>query len=255
VKPFSRSGVPLIDGRKTGSLEMVNGHVTLAMEDQVNEAPEQAVTAAAPVVDLEERTWLARHCRGDQDAFPALLEAFQRPIYSYLVRHGVAEADRDDLFQNIFLKIHSAAPSYDPARPLAPWLFTIAANTVRNHLRESNLRGRYMEDERAGGPVIPFISAQDQTAPDVPDPEPGPERIATARETVAWLEKALLTLAPAQREALLLTTVGSLRQDDVAQVLGQPINTIKTNLRRARLALTAALAERDKATDLSGDEQ
>ncbi|NKB50000.1 MAG: sigma-70 family RNA polymerase sigma factor [Alphaproteobacteria bacterium] len=224
------------------------------MSDRVTETPEQAVPTVTSVVDLEERTWLARHCRGDQGAFPALLEAFRRPVYSYLVRHGVAEADRDDVFQNIFLKIHAAAPSYDPARPLAPWLFTIAANTVRNHLREGQLRGRYMEDERAGGRPIPFMSPQDQT-PDVPDPEPGPERIATARETIVWLEKALLTLVPAQREALLLTTVAGLRQDDVAQVLGQPLNTIKTNLRRARLALTVALAERDAPSDVSGENQ
>ena len=46
------------------------------------------------VVDLEERTWLTRHCRGDASAFPALLEAYRRPVFSYLVRSGVAEADR-----------------------------------------------------------------------------------------------------------------------------------------------------------------
>ncbi len=83
------------------------------------------------VVDLEERTWLSRHCRGDASAFPALLEAYRRPVYGYLVRSGVAEANRDDIFQNIFLKIHAAARSYDPTRPLRPWLFTIVANTVR----------------------------------------------------------------------------------------------------------------------------
>lgn len=233
---------------------MENGRVTLTMSDWVNEAPEQAAPAASAVVDLEERTWLARHCRGDQSAFPALLEAFRRPIYSYLVRNGVAEADRDDLFQSIFLKIHAAAPSYDPARPLAPWLFTIAANTVRNHEREGRLRERYLDDERAGSPAIPFASAQAGALPEMPDPEPGPERIATARETIAWLEKALLKLAPAQREALLLITVAGLRQQDVAQVLGQPVNTIKTNLRRARMALTVALAERDKPSDSSGED-
>lgn len=234
---------------------MVNRHVTLMTSDRVTEVLEQAAPPAAAVVDLEERTWLARHCRGDERAFPALLEAFRRPVYSYLVRHGVAEADRDDLFQSIFLKIHSAAPSYDPARPLAPWLFTIAANTVRNHLREGHLRARYIDDERAGGPAIGLTPAQTDAMPDMADPEPGPERIATARETVIWLEQALLKLAPAQRETLLLTTVAGLRQEDVAQVLGQPVNTIKTNLRRARLALTAALAERDKPSDTSGEIQ
>ncbi len=232
---------------------MVNGQATLARGDGVNEAPEQAKSRDAALVDLDERRWLARHCRGDQDAFPALLNAYRRPVYSYLVRNGVAAADRDDLFQTIFLKIHAAAPSYDAARPLAPWLFTIVANTVRNHLREGRLRERYLDDERAGGPAMPLVANRQNQAAEVVDPQPGPEQIAETRETVAWLEQALLKLAPAQREALLLTTIGGLRQQDVAQVLGQPVNTVKTHLRRARLALAAALAERDAPPESSGE--
>ena len=65
------------------------------------------------------------------------------------------------------------------------------------------------------------------------------------RETLAWLERALLALPPMQREVLLLTAVVGLRQLDVAQSLNLPLNTVKTHLRRARLALAAGLAERD----------
>ncbi len=185
------------------------------------------------VVDLEERTWLTRHCRGDASAFPALLEAYRRPVYGYLVRSGVAEADRDDIFQSIFLKIHAAARSYDPTRPLRPWLFTIVANTVRNHFR-------------AQAVPIATVPRDDPRDPlDPPDPNPGPENIAATRETVAWLEQALLALPLAQREVLLLVTVTGLRQQDVANSLNLPLNTVKTHLRRARLALAAGLADRD----------
>ncbi len=185
------------------------------------------------VVDLEERTWLTRHCRGDASAFPALLEAYRRPVYGYLVRSGVAEADRDDIFQSIFLKIHAAAESYDPARPLGPWLFTIVANTVRNHFR-------------AQAVPMTTVSRDDPLDPiDPPDPNPGPEHIANARETVAWLEQALLDLPMVQREVLLLVTIAGLGQQDVANSLNLPLNTVKTHLRRARLALAAGLADRD----------
>ena len=67
-------------------------------------------------------------------------------IGAYLVRAGVAEADRDDLFQAVFLRVHKAAGSYQPSRPLAPWLFTIVANVVRNHFRD---KGPLAEDESA----------------------------------------------------------------------------------------------------------
>ena len=208
--------------------------MTLASSELAIEAPEQQ----RQVVDLEERTWLTRHYRGDSSAFPALLEAYRRPVYSYLVRSGVAEADRDDVFQSIFLKIHSAANSYDPTRPLAPWLFTIVANTVRNHLRDR---------------PIPFSSVQNEDPPEVPDPNPGPEHITTVRETLTWLEGALLALPPMQREVLLLTAVVGLRQPDIAQSLNLPLNTVKTHLRRARLALAAGLAERNTPRGDTGD--
>ncbi len=185
------------------------------------------------VVDLEQRRWLTRHCRGDASAFPALLEAYRRPVYGYLVRSGVAEADRDDLFQSIFLKIHATAQSYDPTRPLGPWLFTIVANTVRNHFRAQAVPIATVPRD---DPLDPF---------DPPDPNPGPERTAEARETIAWLEDALLALPPAQREVLLLVTIVGLRQRDAANALNLPLNTVKTHLRRARLALAAGLADRD----------
>lgn len=209
--------------------------MTLASSELASEAPDER----RDVVDLEERTWLARHRRGDASAFPALMAAYRRPVYSYLVRGGVASADRDDVFQAVFLRIHAAAGSYDPARPLAPWLFTIVANTVRNHLRDR---------ARADGPT----PAPDDP-PDPPDPNPDPERIASARQTLAWLDGALADLPPAQREVLLLIAIVGLRQQDVAQALGMPLNTVKTHLRRARLALAARLADREAPRGATGD--
>ncbi|MDX1574546.1 MAG: RNA polymerase sigma factor [Kiloniellales bacterium] len=203
--------------------------MNLASSELASEAPDKQ----PDVVDLEERSWLARHRRGDTSAFPALMAAYRRPVYSYLVRSGVAEADRDDVFQAIFLKIHAAAESYDPARPLAPWLFTIVANSVRNHHRDrppDSAQGASDED-----PLDP---------PAWPDPGPGPEQIASARQTLDWLEGALADLPPARREVLLLTALVGLRQQDVARALDLPLNTVKTHLRRARLALAARLAAR-----------
>ena len=190
------------------------------------------------VVDLEERTWLPRHRRGDAAAFPALLEAYRRPVYSYLVRFGVAAADRDDVFQNIFLKVHAGAGSYQPARPLGPWIFTIVANTVRNHFR-----GR-PPDQGA-------VSEQDTD--NLADPAPDPERVARGRQTLARLEVAMAALPLAQREVLVLIALGDLRQQEVAEALDLPLNTVKTHLRRARLALAKALVEPDTQATHSGE--
>ena len=179
------------------------------------------------VVNLDERHWLARHCRGDRDAFGELMKAYQSPLYGYLVRCGVPAASRDDVFQEIFVKVHLAAASYQPSRPLRPWLFTIAANSVRNHLRD--------EGRRRG--------AGDAPADRRPSADHGPQALAEIDETVAWLEQALTHLPLEQREVLLLGSVGGLRLRDIATVLEIPLNTVKTLTRRARLGLAKALAE------------
>ena len=179
------------------------------------------------VVSLDERNWLPRHCRGDREAFTELMNAYQAPVYGYLVRCGVPPASRDDVFQEIFVKIHLAAASYQPSRPLRPWLFTIAANGVRNHFRDESRR------RMAGG----------TQACNEPSGDHGPQALAEIQEAVAWLERALPALPLAQREVLLLGSVGGLRLQDIAAVLDIPLNTVKTLTRRARMGLARALAE------------
>lgn len=172
---------------------------------------------------------LVRHRSGDGDAFTEFVERYRRPIYSYLVRCGVEEAARDDLFQEVFTNIHNAAVSYDPERPVKPWVFAIAANIVRSYYRTSRVRevGILMRTPPLG----------DETAPDSC-------QLAEARETAAWVEQAIAALPLSQREVVLLCCVEQLSRDDVAVALGMPVNTVKTHLRRARMTLAQALARR-----------
>jgi len=79
----------------------------------------------------DERRLLLLHRDGDPGAFVRLVAKYRRPVFSYLVRCGVPVADRDDLFQEVFLRVHAAAAQYQDHRPLHPWLFTVVANAVR----------------------------------------------------------------------------------------------------------------------------
>lgn len=225
MKPFARRRVlQYLESKTNGTYRVVsNGHA------------ENANDRLAGVVELEERTWLPRHRRGDTEAFDELLAAYQRPIYSYLLRCGVAESAREDLFQDIFLKIHAAAGKYQPNKPLRPWIFTIAANTVRNYFRDNRRHLSWGEAE------------------DIPDPQPGVDHQLDLRATVAWLEKAMTGLSLVQREVLNLAVIEGFRLQEAADILQMPLNTVKTHLRRARLALLEALASRDAAARGSDD--
>ena len=179
----------------------------------------------------DRRELIARHLRGDSNAFAELIHEFKAPVYSYILRSGVRGGAEDDIFQEVFIKVHGAASSYQSERPLEPWLFTIVANTVRTHFRKQRVRELANEESRSSPP--------DDTA-SVHD-------LAEAQETISWLEQALQKLPFAQREAILLCGVKQLSQTEVAEILGIPVNTLKTNLKRGRDTLAQALARRTSA--------
>jgi len=181
------------------------------------------------VVGLDRRELLIRHAAGDKAAFSELMESYRAPVYTYLIRCGVPPASRDDLFQEIFIKIHLGASSYTPEKPLANWLFTIVANTTRSFFRKEKVRALL------GGKA----TSGERTAA-------SPDELLEAKETAGFVGEALQKLPFKQRQILLLCTTAGLSQEEVADMLGLPLNTIKTCLRRARLFLASSLANKNQ---------
>lgn len=178
---------------------------------------------------------LLAHRDGDALAFAKLLEMYRRPVYGYLVHSGVADADRDDLFQDVFIKIHRASHQFQEGRALHPWLFTVVANTVRSYLRKQRLRRLFFAEPTASDPT---------------DPAPDSESAVSAKQSAAWLSKAIESLPVTQRQVLMLASIESLPLRDVATALGLPLNTVKTHLRRARLRLAESLARRNTPAEI-----
>ncbi len=175
---------------------------------------------------------LVAHRDGDREAFSQLVERYRRPVFGYLVRCGIVEADRDDLFQDIFIKIHQRAHQYDATRPLHPWFFTVVANTVRTYLRKQKLRSYFVWEPTA----------------DIEDNAPGAESLASAQQTKAWLERAIQAIPMPQRKVLILATIENLPLQDIASILDMPINTVKTHVRRARMRLVESYERRTRVS-------
>lgn len=186
---------------------------------------EAADDSASPV---DERQWLPRHCKGDAQAFHLLMTRYQTLVYTFLHRYAIDPAHRDDLFQEIFLKIHLAAARYRPSEPLRPWLVSVVLNTLRNFLRSQG-RGQAHIQQHERHNVVSISHA------------PGADQVTISDSQVAWLDAQITELPAVQREVLALAALKDLRMQDIAQVMQLPENTIKTHLRRARLALAEAL--------------
>lgn len=212
---------------------MTQASLALARDEGAPRAAE-----GAEVLPRSDRVLLERHAAGDREAFAELMRTYAPPVYGYLARCGVAAADREDLFQEVFCKVHRALGERGvPDGSVRAWLFAITVNAARDAFRRARVRSVVHLDERAGE------QSADEAREDRPD------RSAEARETASFLGAELEKLPLDQREVLVLACVEGLSLEEVAEATGAPVNTVKTRLRRARMSLAAAMKRRGRTAD------
>ncbi|MFD7654175.1 RNA polymerase sigma factor [Actinosynnema sp. NPDC059797] len=163
-------------------------------------------------------------------AFAELFDAHARQLRGYLAGR-VGESAADDLVAETFLVALKRRHSYDPGlAPVKGWLYGIATNLVREHLRRE-ARGR-----RA---VLRVVGRPDA------EPDHG-HRVASrvdAQRQTAVLARALADLRDEDRDALLLTSWAGLTPAEVAAALGENDSTVRSRLHRVRTKLQALLTE------------
>jgi len=170
---------------------------------------------------------------GDLPAFNALVEMYQGQVYNLCRRMlGVREA-AEDATQEAFLAAYNnirrfRGPSF------RAWLFRIAANAATDELRRRGRRPQVSLE-------APFSDTE--TALDLPDRAPGPEELALRSERARSMQAALLTLPPDQRLAVILADVQGLSYEEVGQVMGSSLGTVKSRLSRGRGRLRHHLLE------------
>jgi RNA polymerase sigma-70 factor, ECF subfamily len=162
---------------------------------------------------------------GDEEAFAAIVTRYQRPVWS-LCRRFVGEAEADDAAQEVFVRAFLHRERFDPSRPLAPWLLTIARRHCIDRLRRARLRPTPDADVEHTAAVQPDV-----------------ESAAGARQELGRLAAALARLPEGTREAILLFHVEGLAYREIAEVLDVPIGTVMTWLHRGRKALAGAGGE------------
>lgn len=167
---------------------------------------------------------------GSEDAFRELVRRFERPVYSLIVRMVQDPMLAEDLAQEVFVKAYRRLDTYDPERKLSSWLFKIAHNTTIDHLRRGTPETVPLEaekdDERGGlASVLPDESVE------------SPSAQAERKDLARALEKAIGTLRPEYREAVVMFYAGGASYQEICEVTGLPMGTVKTNLHRARKQL------------------
>ena len=178
--------------------------------------------------DLDEVT-LARAKTGDRQAFRALVERYQRPVFSLLSRMLLPagrESLVEDLAQEAFVRVFRGLPTFgsDGRTNLAAWILTIAARLAIDELRRQPQRHESLDQQALG--VAGGASADHES-----------ER----RGVASAIERAVAELTPEQRAAFLLREVHEMDYESIADALAVDVGTVKSRLSRARAALRRAL--------------
>ena len=149
--------------------------------------------------------------RGDADAYGELLNEIG-PVTMRFVRRRVRDADdAQDVYQEVFMALHRARHTYEPARPLEPWLFAIARRVVSDHRRKRLTRQAH------------------EVLVDVP-----PDRSVEADGHLKpRLEQALRSLSTSQRQAIRLLRLDGLPTEDAALAAGTTPGALKVRAHRA----------------------
>jgi RNA polymerase sigma-70 factor, ECF subfamily len=166
---------------------------------------------------------------GSTAAFDAVHEAFQTPLYTFLLRLCRRREVAEDLLDETWLRLVKHARRLRPDTRLAAWLFTVAR---RLHL--SYVRSRVLEDSGVAGVMALWPYGVERASP---------FEAAAASELQRRIERALASLPLASREALLLVAVAGLGQADAAAACGVSPEAFRQRLSRARAALARALAD------------
>ena len=179
---------------------------------------------------------LARH--GQETAYRELVRRYERPIFSLVYRMVRDRELAEDLAQETFVKALNAIESYRPEFKFSSWIFKIANNAAIDHLRRRELDTLSLD----GSPHAETPEAVEATALQIGDRQETALEEVEARELGGEIEVAIARLRPEYRSCILLRHVEGRAYEEIAEILGLPLGTVKTYIHRARNELRQSLA-------------
>ncbi len=162
---------------------------------------------------------------GNTKAFELLVNQNLPALYNFVYRLSGNADEANDIAQEVFVKVWKNLKKFDPKQNFRTWIFSIARNTTIDYFRKKK--------------SIPFgdmeIGEDTSFEDSLADDEMLPDEIFEQKELGTFLEKSLQTLSPEERAIILLHDKEDLTFEEMAKVLKKPMNTVKSQYRRAIL--------------------
>ena len=167
---------------------------------------------------------------GDRDALATLYARHGQAVFAHLVLVVGDRTLSEEILQDTMLAAWRGADGFRGDATVRSWLISIARRQARDRLRRHR-----------------FTIIDDESLPDTPAADPGPEQRVLQRAEAAEVATAIGQLGPAHREVLSLVFGADLTLAETAALLQVPLGTVKSRLSAARAALAQAMTERGYA--------
>jgi len=190
------------------------------------------------ITSMKEQTdeELAEFCKEhDDNAFQDLMRRYLKQIFNFARQYTHTSEDAEDVTQDTFFKVWKYIGRYTAGKKFKPWLFTIARNTALDFVKKKK--------------SSPFSDLDDHEnniafADTLEDPEPLPPEIMENNSIAVHVANALQSLHPDHRAILLLHYREDMTFDEIGEIVGRPMNTVKSWHRRALLKLRDILVDK-----------
>jgi RNA polymerase sigma-70 factor (ECF subfamily) len=186
------------------------------------------------------------HQRSDEDliaefqsdnvaAFDLLVGRYKDPLTNFVYRFLGDWEECNDVVQETFIRLYRNKHSYKPVAKFSTWLYTIATNLARTQLRRRN-RWRFLSLSPRG---------KDDPEPqfDLPDDATSPDRLAESALLDERIQKALDALSAKYKEVIVLRDIQDLSYEQIADITGLNLGTVKSRINRARAQLQEMLKD------------
>lgn len=173
---------------------------------------------------------MARLAAGHDAALNALMARHAGPLFGFLCRFLQDEEAAHDLAQETFVRVYRHRAEFRAGQRFSPWLFTLAGNLARNHLRSRSRRPEVPLEDPAQPVALPA------------DPGSAPDEKAQQTERLAAVRAAVAELPAELREAVALCELDDRPLAEAAAVAGTTVKAIESRLYRARQQLRLRLA-------------
>jgi len=172
---------------------------------------------------------------GDQKAYRTLTERHRMAVFHIIYKIVRHKETADDLVQETFMKAFVSLASYRSEYRFSTWLYKIAANCSIDYLRKKRIQALSLDrptDDNSTGREI-----------DVPDYSYHPERDLVRKEQRFSIEEAIQSLPEKYRDVIIYRHKDDKSYEEIADLLGIPLGTVKARIFRARELLTKKLKE------------